>query len=239
MWDDVLLVVVQAGSSTTTDKTTARRTKLTTLFTFGTARSCLAIQINEDLIFIDLRHIYPNISVRNDMNMGLYSFAKRSLTRRVGVEHRQLYATTESVLGGIQAECPLCLKGRLAADPVDPELRTCDAPECGASFTLAELARAHVVSRPHPEEIVTRERRQAMTLLVAAQILIVAAAAWAVWTRSWQTLGGSVLLALVLCATAVVSRYRAWQIENGRLFETRAPLSDFLRSEVATLFGRR
>ncbi|MGN7126794.1 hypothetical protein [Methylorubrum thiocyanatum] len=171
--------------------------------------------------------------------MGLFSFAKRSVTRRVGVEHRQLFETTGSVLGSIQAECPRCVKGRLAADPGMPELRTCDAPDCGASFTIAELARSYAAAPVDVGAIVAHERRQALLMFVAAQILVVAASAWAVWTRSWETLGGAVLLAVVICATAMVARYRAWQVETGRLFETRAPLFDFLRAEAAGLFERR
>ncbi|MCJ2029491.1 hypothetical protein MKK50_08770 [Methylobacterium sp. J-043] len=42
----------------------------------------------------------------------------------------------------------------------------------------------------------------------------------------------------MVCATAMVSRYRAWQLEQGRMFEARAPLGAFLSEELRGLVRR-
>ena len=171
--------------------------------------------------------------------MGVVSFLRRRIFHRVGVEHRQFYELSGSVLGGIQAKCPRCERGRLMSDPEALDVRRCDNPECGERFGLTEMARSYAVTGVDAGDVVAQERRQSMVLFVAAEILVVVAAAWAIWSGSWATLGGALLLAIVICATGMVSRYRAWQIENGRMFESRAPLSAFLRDELAALVRGR
>ncbi|MFY9294902.1 MAG: hypothetical protein WAP03_30095 [Methylorubrum rhodinum] len=171
--------------------------------------------------------------------MGMLSFLKHRLSHRVGVEHRTFQEMSGTVLGGVQAPCPRCRRGRLQADSQALDLRRCDDAECGASFSLAEIGQSLAVSGASLSEVADEERRQATALCVAAEIVVVAAAAWAIWSGSWTTLLGAVLLAVVICASALVARYRAWQIENGRMFERRAPIGAFLRAETAGLFGRR
>jgi hypothetical protein len=101
----------------------------------------------------------------------------------------------------------------------DLDLRRCDDPKCGATFSLPELGRTYAldgadprtlgaVARDHgggtdheaeqrgPEQREPRagidrpggaayERQQALTLFVAAEIIGVLAAAWAIYARSW------------------------------------------------------
>ncbi len=171
--------------------------------------------------------------------MGMFSFLKRRLSHRVGVEHRTFQEMSGTILGGVHAPCPRCRRGRLQVNPQALDLRRCDAADCGASFSLAEIGQTTAVAGASLSEVAARERRQATALFMAAEIVVVAAAAWAIWAGSWTTLFGAVLLGTVICASALVARYRAWQIENGRMFERQAPIGDFLRAETAGLFGRR
>ncbi len=171
--------------------------------------------------------------------MGLVSFLKRAAGRRVGGEHREFVEMSGSLLGGLQARCPVCRRGRLMPDPQAMNLRICDEPSCGASLGLTELGRIFAVGDGEVEALAANERQQAMVLMVAAEILLVIGAAWAVWTGSWLTLGGALLLAIVIVASALVARYRAWQIENGRMFERTAPFGEFLRFELGALLARR
>lgn len=171
--------------------------------------------------------------------MGIFSFLKGRLSHRVGVEHRTFREMSGTVLGGVQAACPRCRRGRLQSDPAALDLRRCDDADCGASFSLAEIGQTIAVEGANLSEVAEQERRQATALFVAAEIVVVAAAVWAIYAGSWTTLFGAVLLATVICATAMVARYRAWQIENGRMFERKAPLGAFLRAEAAGLLQRR
>lgn len=171
--------------------------------------------------------------------MGIVSFAKDRLGRRIGPEHRSFAAMSGTVLGGTYALCPSCRRGRLMSDPEALDLRRCDNPKCGASFSLTELGRTYALDGTDPRTLAVHERQQALTLFVAAEIIGVLAAAWAIYARSWLTLLGALLLCLVICATAMVSRYRAWQLEHGRLFEARAPLRAFAAAELDGLFRRQ
>ncbi len=170
--------------------------------------------------------------------MGIVSFVRARLARRVGPEHKGFAAMGGTVLGGTHALCPTCRRGRLMSDPEALDLRRCDDPKCGATFSLPELGRTYALDGADPRTLAAYERQQALTLFVAAEIIGVLAAAWAIYARSWLTLLGAALLCLVVCATAMVSRYRAWQLEHGRLFEARAPLRAFAVSEVQGLFRR-
>lgn len=145
---------------------------------------------------------------------------------------------TGTVLGGTHATCPHCRRGKLMPVPGAMDLRKCDDPGCGAEYALAEMGRTFALEHADVHQLAASARREAMTLFVAAEIIGVLAAAWAIYARSWLTLFGAALLCLVVCATAMVSRYRAWQIEHGRLFEARAPLWAFAVSEVQGLVRR-
>lgn len=171
--------------------------------------------------------------------MGIVSFVRERLGHRVGPEHRSFAAMSGTVLGGTHALCPTCRRGRLMSDPEALDLRRCDDPKCGATYSLAELGRTYALDGADPRTLAADERQQALTLFVAAEIIGVLAAAWAIYARSWLTLLGAALLCLVVCATAMVSRYRAWQLEHGRLFEARAPLRAFAAAEFDGLFRRQ
>lgn len=170
--------------------------------------------------------------------MGIRSFVRGLLDRRVGPEHRRFASMTGTVLGGTHASCPACRRGQLVGVPDALGLRKCDDPTCGAEFSLAELGRTYALEGADVRDLAAHERRQAFTLFVAAEIIGVLAAAWSVYTRSWSTLWGALLLCIVVCATALVSRYRAWQLEHGRMFEARAPLGAYLAAEFHGLFRR-
>lgn len=171
--------------------------------------------------------------------MGIRSFMKDRLARRIGPEHRSFAGMTGTVLGGTSALCPRCRRGRLASDPDALDMRTCDDPACDARYSLEDLGRTFAVEGADVADLAAYERRQATTLFVAAEIVGVLAAAWAVYAQSWLTLLGALLLCLVIFATGMVHRYRAWQLEEGRMFEMRAPLGAFVASEWGRLVNRR
>jgi len=171
--------------------------------------------------------------------MGIRSFVQDRLARRIGPEHRSFAAMTGTVLGGTHATCPHCRRGKLMPVPGAMDLRKCDDPGCGAEYALAEMGRTFALEHADVHQLAASARREAMTLFVAAEIIGVVAAVWAVYASSWMTLIGALLLCTVICATAMVSRYRAWQLEQGRMFEARAPLGTFLRAEFDTLLRGR
>lgn len=118
-------------------------------------------------------------------------------------------------------------------------MRICEAPACGARVPLSALAEVFAVADDQAARVAAQERQSAVLFLAGAEGLLVFCAAWAIWTRSWATLLGGTLLSIVVGAMALVARYRAWQIQNGRMFERQAPLGAYLRWELAGLLGRR
>lgn len=170
--------------------------------------------------------------------MEIGAFVRERLARRVGPEHRSFASITGTVLGGTRAICPACQRGQLVSVPDGLDLRRCDNPRCGAEYSLAELGRTFALEGANMRELAAHERQQAFTLFVGAEVIGVAAAAWAVYAHSWLTLLGALLLCIVICAAAMVSRYRAWQLEQGRMFEARAPLGAFLAAELGGRFRR-
>lgn len=171
--------------------------------------------------------------------MGIRSFLAERLARRVGPEHRTFAAMTGTVLGGTHAVCPACGRGHLRPDPGVPSLRKCDDPACGATFSLAEMGRTFALEGADIRDLAHEARRQAFVLLLAAVLIAVVAAAWAIYAQSRLTLLGAVLLCIVVLASALVQRYRAWQLERGRMFEARAPLGAFMAAEIDALLGRK
>ncbi|BCM87627.1 hypothetical protein [Methylobacterium indicum] len=170
--------------------------------------------------------------------MGIGSFLSARLARRVGPEHRSFAVMTGTVLGGVHAACPACRRGQLLPDPGSPALRKCDDPACGATFSLAEMGRTFALDGADARDLAHEARRQAFVLFLAAVLIGVLAAVWAVYAHSWLTLLGAVLLCTVVLASALVQRYRAWQLDRGRMFEARAPLGAFLAAEMNGLIGR-
>jgi hypothetical protein len=170
--------------------------------------------------------------------MGITSFLSKRLGRRVGPEHRTFAAMSGTVLGGAHATCPACRRGRLMGDIEALGLRKCDDPSCGRTFSLAEIGRTFALEGADVRDLAQEARRQALVLFLAAVLVGVLAAAWAVFAHSWLTLLGAMLLCIVVLASALVSRYRAWQLDQGRMFEDRAPLAAFLAAEMNRLLGR-
>ena len=170
--------------------------------------------------------------------MVIGSFLSARIARRVGPEHRTFAAMTGTVLDGAHAACPVCRRGHLLPDPSAPNLRKCDDASCGGTFNLPEIGRTFALEGTDVRDLAREARRQAFALFLAAVGIGVLAAAWAVFARSWLTLLGAVLLCTVVLASALVQRYRAWQLERGRLFEARAPLGAFLAAELSGLLGR-
>ncbi|SEP49170.1 hypothetical protein SAMN04487843_12952 [Methylobacterium sp. ap11] len=170
--------------------------------------------------------------------MGILTFLGGRLTRRVGPEHKTFVAMSGTVLGGTHATCPACRRGRLMNDPESPALRRCDDPACGATFTLAEMGRTFALEGTDARDLARDARRQAWSLFLAAVVIGCLAAAWAVYAHSWLTLLGALLLCIVVLASALVQRYRAWQLDQGRMFEARAPIGAFLAAELHELLGR-
>lgn len=170
--------------------------------------------------------------------MGIGSFLSARLARRVGPEHRTFAAMTGTVLSGAHATCPTCQRGHLLPDPGAPALRKCDDSVCGATYSLAEIGRTFALEGTDVSDLAHEARRQALVLFLAAVLIGVVAAVWAIFAHSWLTLLGAVLLCIVVLASALVQRYRAWQLERGRLFEACAPLGAFLKAELNGLIRR-
>ena len=100
---------------------------------------------------------------------------------------------------------------------------------------LEALAEAALAVGADRAALAEQHRREATRLTISAQAGTIAASLWAVYSGSWATLWGGAAIAVVLLAMAVVARYRAWQVEHGRMFETQAPFGEFLAFEAAGL----
>lgn len=158
--------------------------------------------------------------------------------RVVGADHRAGLTVAERALAGRGPQCPVCGVGRLGIHPGDPSLRVCRRVACGEVVPLAALADAAIAANADRAEVAQHHRREATRLIVAAQAGTITASLWAVYSGSWATLWGGAAIAVVLLAMAVIARYRAWQVEHIRLFETQAPFGEFLAFEAAGLLGR-
>lgn len=83
--------------------------------------------------------------------------------------------------------------------------------------------------------IVRDRRAAARKLTLFAEIVVIVTSGLAVWQGEWGAMITGAAVAAVVLLLAAVERYRAWQLDNGRLFEARAPLVAFVRSEVRLL----
>lgn len=158
--------------------------------------------------------------------------------RVLGADHRAGLNVAERALAGRGPRCPACRTGRLGERPGDPTLRVCGNAACGAPVPLEALAEAALAVGADRAVLAEQHRREATRLTISAQAGTIAASLWAVYSGSWATLWGGAAIAVVLLAMAVVARYRAWQVEHGRMFETQAPFGEFLAFEAAGLLGR-
>lgn len=153
----------------------------------------------------------------------------------IGVETRRFAEMTGALLATTHQRCPKCGKGRLIPDDAELSMRRCDA--CGEALPLEEIGKMHAVEGGDEgrRAICEKERRYALHMIVASELLVVAGAIWAVVSGSWATLAGAIVIAFVLLMNATVARYRAWQIEHARMFEARAPFRDYLSWEAANI----
>ena len=146
--------------------------------------------------------------------------------KRLAKESRDFGVMTGNLLKAHdKTPCPSCGAGYLALHEGKMDTRTCN--QCGADYALENLGQvfaAHV----DMEAISTQQKAQADTMILCAEILLSLASVWAIWSGNWSTLIGGVLISLLLFSYAIVAKYRAWQVENNRLFEKRAPFLDFL-----------
>ena len=146
--------------------------------------------------------------------------------KRLAKESRDFGVMTGNLLKAHDTTpCPSCGAGYLALHEGTMDRQACD--QCGAEFAFEDLGQvfaAHV----DMEAISTQQKAQADTMIFCAEILLLCSSIWAIRSGNWSTLVGGTLIAILMIAYAVAARYRAWQIENNRLFEKRAPFLDFL-----------
>lgn len=147
-----------------------------------------------------------------------------------GTETRTFRAAVADVLGPRRAPCPACGKGTLVPSTTSLGARSCDA--CGASFPLEVLRQTIVADDETIARVAAGSRREALIAFVAADGIAVGSAIWAIVAGGLPTLIGGTALALLLLAFAATARYRAWQVEHRRLFETRPPIGEWLRAEM-------
>ncbi len=86
--------------------------------------------------------------------------------------------------------------------------------------------------------IVRDRRAAARKLTLFAEVVVMVTSGLAVWQGEWGAMITGAAVAAVVLLLGAVERYRAWQLDNGRLFEARAPLVAFVRSEVRLLLQR-
>lgn len=158
--------------------------------------------------------------------------------RVLGRDHHAGFSIAERAMLARGPHCPACGTGRLREQPGDPTLRVCQSQDCAAVVSLAALADEAMATDTNRSEIVARHRRDAVRLIVTAQAGTLAASIWAIYSGSWATLWGGLGIALVLVSMAVVARYRAWQVEQVRMFEARPPFGEFLAFEAASVLDR-
>lgn len=92
-----------------------------------------------------------------------------------------------------------------------------------------------------PAEAMERAKRfsgLAMQFLYVGMGLAVIASMIAVFNKSFFTLTGGVLLGGILWLQSAGFRYRAWQYENMRLYEKKAPIREWIYSEYQQFRGK-
>lgn len=158
------------------------------------------------------------------------SIVRRLIPRIGGAETRTFRVGVADVLNTRRAACPACRAGELVASQIDTGARVCLT--CGEVFPLEVLRRTIVVDEETATRLAASARREALICFVTADLVAVGSAIWAVTVGGWPTLIGGTALCAGLLAFAASTRYRAWQVENRRLFESRPPFLDWLRAEL-------
>ena len=157
--------------------------------------------------------------------------------RVLGADHRAGLNVAERALAGRGPRCPACRTAALVSGPATPP-SGCAATGRAERPCHSRLWRRQPWLSGRIGPLAEQHRREATRLTISAQAGTIAASLWAVYSGSWATLWGGAAIAVVLLAMAVVARYRAWQVEHGRMFETQAPFGEFLAFEAAGLLGR-
>lgn len=152
------------------------------------------------------------------------------IPRIIKDDHRFVAAQMGKALRAQRPSCPVCQTGRL--QPTDhAESRRCDA--CGEVIMLDELAitYGHWLEETAADRS-GRNRRNARLLVQIDLTCLAMAAACGAFTGWWSPFIAVGIFSVPVLTHALAFRYRAWQAETGRIFETHAPLGDFVKSEL-------
>lgn len=155
------------------------------------------------------------------------------IPRLIKDDHRFVAGQMREALRAKRPSCPICQSGRLHPTG-HAEVRQCD--ECRELVTLDELA----ITYGHwlqdtAQERFERYRRDARWLLQLWALVLVLVAILSAWLGWWSPLAAAAIVSVPVLSYAFALRYRAWQAATGRVFETRAPLSDFVKTELYEL----
>lgn len=110
-----------------------------------------------------------------------------------------------------------------------PETRACSS-RCGFSIGLDELKA--LMPREGLAELAQDQLVMSERLFYGGVAFVVLCSLWAAWSGNWLTLFGGVLVGIPIFALSLKARYRAWQIDNERLFETRPPFGNFINAMI-------
>ena len=134
--------------------------------------------------------------------------------------------------------CPQCGKGPLVRREGGGEIEAAGGLATGHPVLVCASGCGYVQILDQeitaPETIVRGQRlfgRAASTFVTSIAIVALTTALGLYWW-SWMTMAGGLLIGAFVILQAVALRYRAWQLSYRRLFETRAPISDWLAWEL-------
>lgn len=160
---------------------------------------------------------------------------KLRLPRFYGADARRGLEAVSTAYEGVSVRqrsglrCPKCKEGRLVKPGDQPEIRVCSSG-CGFSIALSELR--ELMPKAVFPELAGQQQQLSERLFYGGMAFLVLCSLWSAWTVNMLTLVGGVVASIPIFAMSLKARYRAWQIENQRLFENKPPFGNFIKEMI-------
>lgn len=175
---------------------------------------------------------------------GFIRWPGKVIPRPIKDTHRNALKMTVEAFSADRPVCPDCKRegrsGVLLPVAGRANARRCSDPECGMEITLRELADINGPAIHYaPEARRAYFLRSANIMFVVACAVLSGAVLYSGWKGSGLMMFAAFLLSMPLFMSCFAMRYRAWQVAENRFYEEKAPLKDFIQSEIAAIFKKQ